>query len=73
MLLQFCMFHKLSLKRSSNYKINELPKTLPVYYKESFKHWKNIKREVVNCKQDINDQFVWYNSNIAIDNKTIYI
>ncbi len=65
-----CKVNNLPVFCLSNYTMNELPNTLPIYYKESFKYWKNIKSEVINCKQDLNNQFIWYNRNILICDKT---
>ena len=59
-----CKMRNLPIYCLSNYKISELPNTLPIYYKESFRFWKNMKMDKVKCKQDLNDQFVWYNRNM---------
>ncbi len=56
----------------SNYNIDELPHNLPNYYRDSFKYWKYFKYENVDSKEDLNNQFIWYNKNIEVENKTIY-
>ena len=56
----------------SNFKLKELPKDLPMYYLDSFLNWKEVKSEVVEVKEDLNNQFVWYNKNIEVDKHTIY-
>ena len=56
----------------SNFDSGELPKSLPMYYLDSVKYWREVKLDTVHDKCDLNNQFVWYNVNIRLGNKTVY-
>ena len=67
-----CKKQSLRLFIMSDFVIDELPSNLPLYYKDTFMYWKQIKSESVDTKQDLNDQFVWYNKHMKINNTTVY-
>ena len=71
-LYALCNIDNLSLFIRSNYDVNNLPDDLPLYYKDSFKYWKEVKNESVNVKLDLNQQFIWYNVNIKVKNNIVY-
>jgi len=48
--------------------VEELPKNIPKYYKESLQYWKKYK-----CNDNVQTkQFIWYNEYIKIDNRTVF-
>ena len=67
-----CNKENLNLFITSNFDTNELPVYLPLYHKESFKFWKDIKCETVEIKQDLNNQILWYNKNVKVNNHTVF-
>ena len=67
-----CKKGNLNLFIRSNFDMNELPKEIPLYYRDSFTCWKQVKNETVANKQDLNSQFLWYNINIKLHDKTVY-
>ena len=56
----------------SNFDINEVENAMPIYYRESLKYWRDVKCDIVEDKQDLTNQYVWYNCCIKIQNKTVY-
>ena len=60
-------FHSnLSFKKSSlNY--------FPCFYREIFAKWSNSLSSTANFASAISSQYLWYNSNIKIDHKPVYL
>ncbi len=61
----------MSLFLQSNFELNELGE-LPLYYFDCVKYWRQMKCEFVISKEDFNNQFLWYNTNIKVNSKTVY-
>ena len=66
-----CKKTNLSLYLLSDFMVTELS-SIPLYYKDSISFWRHIKSEIVYEKQDLNNQLVWYNINILINNKSVF-
>ena len=65
---EFCGKENLNVFLRSNFDYKELPSSVPDYYLDSIRFWMELK-----SKQGlIHQQFLWYNKNIKINNKTIY-
>ena len=43
------------------------------FYTAVLKSWKEFKYETFNSKEDILNQYLWYNEKLKITNKTIYL
>ena len=67
-----CGKENLRLFLQSNFDVKELPGSLPEYYKDSIVFWREIKYDSVESKKDLNDQMIWYNSNMNIKNSSVY-
>ena len=59
----------LDLYLKSNFLV---PKTIPTFYHELLKFWKEIKHEPTSSKEDILNQYLWYNDKIKINQAPIY-
>ena len=66
---EFCGKENLNVFLRSNFDITELSQSVPSYYTESIKYWRILKLE----QDDKFEPFLWYNKNIKIANKTIYL
>ena len=66
-----CNKQNLSVFPLSNYDCNELS-YLPSYYRDSVLYWNEVKYMNVIEKQDLNNELVWYNKCIKVQNKTVY-
>jgi len=64
----FCKKKNLGLFLRSNFSIDELTKSLPLYYMDSLKYWHSVK---VNKGKDL-ENTVWYNRDVKIGNHTIF-
>ena len=50
-----------------------VPKNTSNFYTAVLKSWKEFKYETFNSKEDILNQYLWYNEKLKITNKTIYL
>jgi len=52
----------------------EIPKRVKqnIFYYELLKTWRNMKYRHILTKEDVLNQYLWYNSKIRIQNKTVY-
>jgi hypothetical protein len=56
-----------------NYKEEDIPKDLPDYYKQCFKTWSLLKNNSQDNAETIRQQVIWYNQNIQINKKSLFI
>ena len=64
----FCCKENLSIFLRSNFDLKELPKNIPNYYYDSLKAWYFLRSKQVMER----NQFIWYNSNIKINKKSVF-
>ena len=50
-----------------------VPKNTSNFYTAVLKSWKEFKYETFNSKEDILNQYLWYNEKLIITNKTMYL
>ena len=67
----FCSKNNLALFLRSNYTTDELPSSVPDYYIDSVKAWREVKYDEVTSSEDLHNQFIWFNRHILIDGKTL--
>ena len=63
----FCNKENLGLFLRSKFEIKELPRTLPRYYMDSLTAWNHLRN-----KSNHGMEFIWYNKQFKINNKTVY-
>lgn len=67
----FCAKENLSVYLRSNFALNELPKNIPNYYLDSISTW-HLLRKNVDILREKREDFLWYNKNYLINNRTVY-
>ena len=67
----FCAKENLSVYLRSNFALNELPKNIPNYYLDSISAWHLLRKNIDNLSTK-REEFLWYNKDYCINNKTVY-
>ena len=66
-----CQKVNLSLFLRSNFRAIEI-KHCNNFYKKAIEDWREVKLELDSNKEELNGQFIWYNTNITIGRTTVY-
>lgn len=63
----FCGVQNVNVYLRSNFKLEEIKGEMPTYYKDCLMAWKEIR-----ANSDKHTNFIWYNQDILINNKTVF-
>lgn len=71
-MFEFCKQENLQIYFQGNFDESEIPTDIPQYYLDAIKTWRSIKYDYITEKLDLEQQLIWYNKCIKIDNKSVY-
>jgi len=72
LMYKFCKKENLQIFLQGNFDENEIPKDIPEYYLEALRTWRNIKYDFIAEETDLDQQLIWYNKSIKVNNKSVY-